>query len=167
MHNDDDYSFSCELITIIESNSCVRLFPILYRALFRYIKILYMVKTLQRKNATIGDVFNEFVSKTPDKACFVCDGREWSFREVNEFSNRVANVFHSHGYKRGDTVALLLENRPEFVAFWLGLSKLGVIVPLINNNLKQASLLHSITVAECNAIIFGEAYLDGKWLLCV
>lgn len=90
------------------------------------------------------------------------DDRVWTFREVNEYSNRIANVFHAHGYKRGDTVGLLLENRPEYVATWLGLSKLGVIVPLINNNLRMDSLLHSITVANCNALIFGEDYLEGK-----
>lgn len=132
------------------------------RALWRYIKILYMVKKLQRQNASIGDVFQEFVSKTPEKPCLVLDDRVFTFREVNEYSNRIANVFHAHGYKRGDTVGLLLENRPEYVATWLGLSKLGVIVPLINNNLRQASLLHSITVANCNALIFGEDYQDGE-----
>lgn len=121
-----------------------------------------MVKKLQRQNASIGDVFQEFVSKTPEKPCLVLDDRVWTFREVNEYSNRMANVFHAHGYKRGDTVGLLLENRPEYVATWLGLSKLGVIVPLINNNLRQASLLHSITVANCNALIFGEDYQDGE-----
>lgn len=121
-----------------------------------------MVKRLQRQNASIGDVFQEFVSKTPEKACLVLDDRVWTFREVNEYSNRIANVFHAHGYKRGDTVGLLLENRPEYVATWLGLSKLGVIVPLINNNLRMDSLLHSITVANCNALIFGEDYLEGK-----
>lgn len=133
-----------------------------FRALGRYIKILYMVKRLQRRNVTIGDVFQEFVSKTPEKPCLVYEDQSWSFREVNEFSNRIANLFHEHGYKRGDTVGLLLENRPEYVAIWLGLSKLGVIVPLINNNLRQDSLLHSITVANCNALIYGDAYVDGK-----
>lgn len=134
-----------------------------FRALWRYIKILYMVKRLQRRNVTIGDVFQEFVSKTPEKACFVYEDRVWTFREINEFSNRIANAFHAHGYKKGDTVGLLLENRPEFVAMWLGLSKLGVIIPLINNNLRQDSLLHSITVAHCNALIYGESYVDGEF----
>lgn len=124
-----------------------------------------MVKTLQRRNVTIGDVFQEFVSKTPEKPCLVMDDRAWTFREINELSNRIANAFHSHGYKKGDTVGLLLENRPEYVAIWLGLSKLGVITPLINNNLRQASLLHSITVANCNALIYGESYLDGEFII--
>lgn len=121
-----------------------------------------MVKKCQRRNVTIADVFQEYVLKTPEKPCLVFEDRSWTFREVDEFSNRMANVFHAHGYKRGDTVGLLMENRPEYVATWLGLSKIGVIVPMINNNLRQDSLLHSITVANCNALIFGESYLEGE-----
>ncbi|XP_055694073.1 long-chain fatty acid transport protein 4-like [Lutzomyia longipalpis] len=131
------------------------------KALFRYIRLLWLVKKLQRRNATIADVFAEHVAKTPDKTCFIFEGREWTFREVEDFSNRIASVFHGHGYKGGDVVGLLLENRPEFVATWLGLSRLGIIVPLINHNLRQASLLHSITVAKCNALIFGESLIEA------
>lgn len=54
-----------------------------------------------------------------------------------------------------------MENRPEFVCIWLGLSKIGVIVPLINTNLRLASLLHSITVANCNALIFGNSLISA------
>uniref|UniRef100_A0A182PQZ8 long-chain-fatty-acid--CoA ligase n=1 Tax=Anopheles epiroticus TaxID=199890 RepID=A0A182PQZ8_9DIPT len=114
-----------------------------------------------KNNATIGDIFAEFVSKQPEKACLIFEGRTWTFREVNDYSNRLANVFHSHGYKHGDVVGLLQENRPEFVATWLGLSKLGVIVPLINHNLRKNALMHSVTVANCNALIYGEALAEA------
>lgn len=77
-------------------------------------------------------------------------------------SNRVANLFYQHGYKKGDKVGLLMENRPEFVATWVGLSKIGIVIPLINHNLKKASLLHSISIASCNALVFGESLTDCK-----
>lgn len=77
--------------------------------------------------------------------------------QVNEFSNRIAHHFQSKGYKAGDIVGLFMENRPEFICIWLGLSKIGVVVPLINTNLRLTSLLHSITVAKCNAFIFGNS----------
>uniref|UniRef100_A0A2C9GPK7 long-chain-fatty-acid--CoA ligase n=1 Tax=Anopheles arabiensis TaxID=7173 RepID=A0A2C9GPK7_ANOAR len=131
------------------------------KALTRYIKLLGLVRKHAKNNATIGDIFAEFVSKQPEKACLIFEGRTWTFREVNDYSNRLANVFHSHGYKHGDVVGLLQENRPEFVATWLGLSKLGVIVPLINHNLRKNALMHSVTVANCNALIYGEALADA------
>ena len=37
-------------------------------------------------------------------------------------SNSVAGYFHRQGYRKGDVVALFMENRPEYVCIWLGLS---------------------------------------------
>lgn len=126
----------------------------------RYVRLLYLVHRLQKSNATIGDVFERWVARHPEKACFICDGRTWTFREVNEFANRVANHFQASGYKAGDVVGLLLDNRPEFVAIWLGLSKAGIVVPLINTNLRQTALLHSLTVADCAALVYGVAFRE-------
>ena len=81
--------------------------------------------------------------------------------QVEDYSNKVASVFKAHGYKKGDAVALLLENRPEYVGIWLGLSKLGIITPLINTNLRKSSLLHSINVAGCQALIYGADLGEG------
>jgi Acyl-CoA synthetases (AMP-forming)/AMP-acid ligases II len=82
--------------------------------------------------------------------------------QVEAYSNRVANFFLAQGLKKGDSVALMLENRPEFVCLWLGLSKLGVITALINHNLRQNSLLHCINIAGVSAFIYGAELTDGK-----
>lgn len=138
------------------------IFVFIRRALYRYIKLLTLVRRWQRKDVAISDVFHQFVAKHPQKACLIYEGREWTFREVNEFSNRIANLFQQNGYKRGDVVALFMENRPEFVCTWLGLSKIGVIVPLINTNLRQTSLLHSVQIAKSQALIYSESLASGK-----
>ncbi|XP_017773069.1 PREDICTED: long-chain fatty acid transport protein 4-like [Nicrophorus vespilloides] len=125
------------------------------RALFGYIRLLIQIKGYQRKNLILADIFQQHVKKHPNKTCIIYDDQEWTFAEVEEYSNKIANVFKSHGYKKGDIVALYLENKPEYICTWLGLSKLGVIVPLINTNLRLNSLVHSITVAKSQAVIFG------------
>lgn len=89
------------------------------------------------------------------------------FLQVEEFSNRVAHYFKSKGIKHGDTVALFMESKPEFVCIWLGLSKIGAVTALINSNLRQAPLIHSITVANACAIIFGSELARGKFPACV
>lgn len=135
------------------------------RALYRYVKLLTLVRRCQRKNVAICDLFHHFVAKHPQKACIIFEGNEWSFRDINEFSNRIANLFQQHGFKRGDVVGLFMENRPEFVATWLGLSKIGVIVPLINTNQRQSSLIHSIEIAKCQALIFGDSLTGGEKMI--
>ena len=82
--------------------------------------------------------------------------------KVEEYSNRVANYFHSLGYIKGDSMAFFMENRPEYIATWLGLAKIGVTPALINYNLRQQSLIRTIQVANCKAIIYGIEVESGK-----
>lgn len=84
------------------------------------------------------------------------------FFQLEDFSNKVANYFRQEGYQPGDSVALLLENRPEYVGLWLGLSKIGVITALINTNLVSGPLMHSLSAAHCKAIIYGSDFENGK-----
>lgn len=83
--------------------------------------------------------------------------------QIDEYSSRIANVFRNAGLRKGDTVALMMENRPEFVTIWLGLSKIGVISALINFNLRQKSLSHCVNIAKCKAFIFEADLLEGEF----
>jgi len=112
----------------------------------------------------VADIFWQTASKHPQKAAFIFEQKTWTFQDVEDYSNRIANYFKSQGFKKADTVALFLESCPEFVCIWLGLSKLGVITALINTNLQLNSLWHCISVADSKAIIFGSD-LSGNILL--
>ncbi|XP_076224108.1 long-chain fatty acid transport protein 4 isoform X2 [Nomia melanderi] len=52
----------------------------------------------------------------------------------------------------------MMSNRPEYVAIWLGLAKLGVVTALINTNLRLQSLIHCLRIAEVKSIICMEDY---------
>jgi solute carrier family 27 fatty acid transporter 1/4 len=82
--------------------------------------------------------------------------------QVEEFSNRVAHYFKSVGLNHGDTVALFMESKPEYVCIWLGLSKIGVVTALINSNLRQLPLIHTIKIASSRAVIFGSELASGE-----
>lgn len=74
---------------------------------------------------------------------------------MEDYSNKVAELFlKKYGLKKGDCVALLLENKPEYVGLWLGLSKIGVISALINTNLRHQQLVHSINVAMPKVVVY-------------
>ncbi|XP_049811593.1 long-chain fatty acid transport protein 1-like isoform X2 [Schistocerca nitens] len=124
------------------------------KALTRFICLKLQVRSHMKKNISIGEIFQQHAKKHPNKPCLLFEDEEWTFGQVEEYSNRVASVFASLGFKKGDAVAIFLENRPEFVCLWLGLSKLGVIAPLINFNLRQYPLVHSIKASNCTAVIF-------------
>ena len=73
------------------------------------------------------------LKRSPAKLALVMqedDGRvrNFTFTDIEKESNKMAHFLESQGLKRGDTCALLMENRPEFVISWLGMAKIGVKV---------------------------------------
>ena len=51
--------------------------------------------------------------------------------QLDEYSNRLAHYLLSAGVRHGDSVALFMENKPEYIGLWLGCTKVGV-VPALN-----------------------------------
>ncbi|XP_012283173.1 long-chain fatty acid transport protein 4 [Orussus abietinus] len=137
----------------------LKTFPRDYKAISRYVFLLRMIRQHERKHRSVADVFRQHVDRHPNKVCLVFEDQEWTFQQVEDFSNKIAYVFRR--FEKGEVVALFLENRPEYVGIWLGLSKLGVITPLINTNLRKSTLVHSIKVANCKALIFGSDLSDA------
>lgn len=131
------------------------------KGLIGYIRMLWSAHGHGRKNRNVADIFRQHVNRYPNKICFIFEDKEWTFQQIEDFSNKIATIFKTHGYKKGDAIALLLENRPEFIAIWLGLNKLGVVTSLINNNLRKSSLLHCINIAKCQALIYGTEFFDA------
>ncbi len=85
--------------------------------------------------------------------------------KLDDFANKVANTFaHKYGLKKGDPVCLLMENKPEYVGLWLGLGKIGAISVLINTNLRQKALIHSIEASKANLLIYGYELRECKFI---
>jgi fatty-acyl-CoA synthase len=64
------------------------------------------------------------------------------------------------GVARGETVALMVGNRPEYFAIWLGFIQVGAIVALISPSLRASSLRHALKVAGVQRVIAEAAYAD-------
>jgi len=127
---------------------------------FALIKVMLSIELSIRKwnkaKMIVGDIFAEQVAKTPNKKAFVSadTGESITFQEAEDLVNKIANIFYAAGLRKGDAVALVMENRIEYVPIWIGLSKIGVVGSLINFNLRGDSLKHCITVSKCKAVIF-------------
>jgi len=71
-------------------------------------------------------------------------------------ANRLANYLLSVGIKKGDSVAIFIENRPELLISVLACSKVGAISAMLNTSQKGKVLAHSIDIAKPSFIISGE-----------
>lgn len=108
------------------------------------------------RNRTVYQMFDRVADKYPDKICFYFEDEQWSFQDVQEYANRIANYFSKQGYRKGDKVAFIMDNRPEYIATWLGLSKIGAIASLININLREDSLKHALEILPHKGLIYED-----------
>ncbi|MGA9368442.1 MAG: AMP-binding protein, partial [Steroidobacteraceae bacterium] len=81
-----------------------------------------------------------------------------SYRELADLAHRYARWAIAESLGTGDTVCLLLENCPDYLGIWLGLTRAGVAVALLNTNLTGEPLAHSIRIVAPRAIIAGERF---------
>ncbi|KAF9997797.1 hypothetical protein BGZ80_010920 [Entomortierella chlamydospora] len=107
------------------------------------------------KNDTINISyrFEEAFQRNPNKEAIIFEGRSYTFADVQRESNKVGNWLLSKGVKRGDIVSLMMQNRPEFLFFWLGINKIGATGAFINTNLTGKPLTHSLKTATASILI--------------
>ena len=78
-----------------------------------------------------------------------------SYRELAKAANRYARWGLARGLAPGDVVCLLMKNCPQYLAIWLGLSRIGVTVALINTNLTGELLAHALRIVAPRHVIAG------------
>jgi citronellyl-CoA synthetase len=105
--------------------------------------------------ASLGSMFEDTVARYPDNIMLLFEGRQWTYSEFNAEVNQLAHLLKARGVKRGDCVAVLMENRAEFLVSLLALAKLGVPASLINNSLSGNALVHCIKETDTKRCIVG------------
>lgn len=103
-----------------------------------------------------GDVARAAALALPGKAAFVTPQKTVTFFDVNSRMNRLVATLCARGLRRGDRVAILSRNRPEFVEAY-GVSKGGLVALPLNWRLTPEELLFPLTDSEPKAIIADPA----------
>lgn len=135
-----------------------------YSAASVLLRVKLNVKKHLRERNTVPKLFAKSLKKYGDKTALIFEGtgEKWSFKELDDYSNRVANFFLQNGFKEGDVVALFMENRSQYVGLWLGMAKIGVEAALINFNLRLEALVHCVNISSAKAVVFGSELTDGE-----
>lgn len=102
---------------------------------------------------TLGDEIERLAAEHGERPFILFEGREWTYAAIEARASQFANWGLAHGLKPGDCVALFMENRPDYIAFWLGMAKIAVRTALINYNLVGAGLAHCISVVNSKAVV--------------
>ncbi len=76
-----------------------------------------------------------------------------TFAEYDGRANRYARWAMANGVVKGDVVCLLMANRPEYAAIWLGIVRVGGVVALLNTNLRGSALAHCVNLVRPKHVI--------------
>ena len=113
---------------------------------------------LAASSMTIGGWFRSQVTVRGRSIAIQQGEQQLSYLHLNDRVNRVANWFAARGLARGDSVAVLSENRHEYIEVELAAAKLGIVTACQNWRQADRELEHCIGVVEPRLIVVSERY---------
>ena len=106
-------------------------------------------------------VIEELADKLGEAPALLSDRECLTYRALADRSNRYARWTLAQGLAKGDAVCLFMPNRPEYMAIWLGITRVGGVASLVNTNLAGPSLAHCINLVAPKHIIVAVELIDA------
>jgi len=110
---------------------------------------------------TVGDLLTVQAKRRPEATAVVDGARSYSYKSLNSRANRLANALTSMGIGRGDRIAILSENRAEYIETTYAAAKLGVILAALNWRLARNELNHCISLVEPKTVLVSARFADA------
>jgi fatty-acyl-CoA synthase len=106
-------------------------------------------------------VIEERAAEFPEAPALLSDRECFTYRALAERANQYSRWALTQGLRKGECVGLLMGNRPEFMAIWLGITQAGGVVALLNTNLMGLSLAHSINIVAPKHLLVAAELVDS------
>jgi fatty-acyl-CoA synthase len=101
------------------------------------------------------------VAEDPNRLALAYLDERYTFRDLDRRVNQYARFFQSRGVGQGDAVALMMDNRPDYIFALLGLNRLRAVASLINTNVTGAALTHAINVCSPRGVLVGAEHAEA------
>jgi carnitine-CoA ligase len=110
---------------------------------------------------TVAGIVRAAAERWGERPFLVHGGRSVrTFADLAERSERLAAGLAAHGIGVGDRVAIMLDNQPEYVDAWLGISRLGAVEVSINTAFRGQVLAYQLGQSGTSAVVVGPAHLE-------
>src|SRR5271168_5235241 len=115
----------------------------------------------RQRERVLPVVVDELGDRLGDKPALLSDRECFTNVELAGRARRYARWAIAEGVAKGDVVGLLMPNRPEYLVIWLGITRVGGVVALLNTNLAGQSLAHCIQAASAKHVIVAAELADA------
>jgi fatty-acyl-CoA synthase len=112
--------------------------------------------TAQAALLTITGLFRQQVARHPERVALECDGQRWTYRELGERVDRLARALTARGLRCGDRIAILSENRADYVELELAVAQIGVVLACQNWRQSDAELEHCIRLVSPALLVHSQ-----------
>jgi fatty-acyl-CoA synthase len=107
---------------------------------------------------TVARAFRQAARRYAEQPALQQGSHRISYRELDARANRLANALAALGVHAGDRVAILSENRTEYVELQLAGARLGIIIACQNWRMAPSELLHCLSLIGPKATFVSERY---------
>ncbi len=122
-----------------------------------WMRALEMTSRLGKEpHRLLASVVDEWAERQPDAPALLSDAESLTYDQLARQARRYARWALAQGLGKGEVVALMAPNRPDYLAVWLGVSSVGGVVALLNTNLRGAALSHCLAVAEPRHLLLAD-----------
>ncbi|MCP5412139.1 MAG: long-chain-acyl-CoA synthetase [Alphaproteobacteria bacterium] len=119
-----------------------------------WLRALEMTARIEDAPARIlPTVIAELGARFADAPALIGEAKSLSHAGLAARMNRYSRWALEEGIQKGDAVALMMANQPDYLAAWLGLTRIGAVVALLNTNLRGEGLAHAIAAARPRHLI--------------
>jgi fatty-acyl-CoA synthase len=112
----------------------------------------------KNRTRTLTSVVAEQAHRAPDNVAIIFEGHKLTYAAFDQRINRFARWAKAEGVGAGDSVVVMVENGPDYLALWLGLNRIGAVGALINTNLSGTQLHHALTVIDAPLAVVSKCY---------
>ncbi|GAF73706.1 unnamed protein product, partial [marine sediment metagenome] len=109
---------------------------------------------------SVVETFDEATDKWKNKTALIFYGRKISYRELREEADRFGTALCDLGVKKGDKVALLLLNSPQFIIAYFGALKAGATLTPISPVYVSPEIKHQIEDSGARTIVCQDILYD-------
>src|SRR3984957_19883579 len=112
------------------------------------------------KQRTIGHLLADKAARVGDRTWLIFGDQRYSYAQAHDLSNRYAWGFRELGVRKGDHVAVMLPNCPEFIWTIWGLGKLGAVTVPLNTAARGELLKYFITQSDSTCVVVSAELAD-------
>jgi len=109
--------------------------------------------TLSAGTMLVGEVLKEAAGSTTDRVAYIYAGRDVSYREMDEISDRVATGLLKLGFRKGDRLGIIGLNQPEWLYTYFAAAKIGVIIVGLSVRYRESELQYILNQSEARGVV--------------